>query len=237
MFDDIFADYYKDYRGEITSLAETDEEYILGLSYANRGITRWEHFDGTYWKQLFTTAQTNSTGGVVVISTGVTSYAAPTAMREAGGYVKLKSPTTGATQRHIPIIEPEEAQFKSDQSTYCYFTGDPNNGFVLHLNGAPTADMNGFLIDYVYYKKATRFTNGASTTEVPDEGYIADYMLAKRFRVSRNYSSYQTALRDAEEALKNMQRENNSGTWANPWQLQDNSGSIWGEGNGGGGFF
>ena len=52
-------------------------------------------------------------------------------------------------------------------------------------------------------------------------------MLAQRFRVSRN-PYYSSALRDAEAAIKVMQMDNNSGSWANPWAVADNSGSSWG---------
>jgi hypothetical protein len=52
-------------------------------------------------------------------------------------------------------------------------------------------------------------------------------MLAQRFRVSRN-PYYSSALRDAEDALRIMQMDNNSGNWADPWSVPDRSGSVWG---------
>lgn len=225
-FDSIIQNYYTLYRGEATAPTSTDDEYTVGMRLANNAINRWANVDAMYWKELFTTTADNSTGATLTIATGDSTYAAPTAMQEAGGYVKIKDGTD--TIQEIPIIEPQEAQFKSEEGTYAYFTGDPNNGFTLHLNPAPDASLNGKTLWYAYYKKPTEFTTGTDKTEMANPWFIIHHMLANRFRVSRNFGGYQTAMRDAEEALKNMQQDNNSGTWANPWSLADNSGSTWG---------
>jgi hypothetical protein len=225
-FDDIFAQYYSLYRGEADTPASTDDEYTVALALSKEAITRWANYDGTYWKELFTTAGTNGTGAVLTVATGTTSYAAPTAMREAGGFVRVKD-AQGFTVQSYPIIEPEQVQFRNDLATYCYFTGDPNNGFTLHLNPAPDASLNGLTLDYTYYKKPTYFTTGADKTEMADPMFIVHRMLANRFRVSRN-PYYNSAKMDAEDCLKTMQADNNSGNWADPWSLVDNSGSVWG---------
>lgn len=225
-YDNIFTMFYRLYRAEATVPSSSDDEYIIGLSLANEAIARWANYDGTYWKELFTTAQTNSTGGVVTITTGTKSYAAPTAFREAGGFVKILN-SSGNTIRSYQILEPQEAQFKNDGDTYCYFTTAAGGGATLHLNPAPDSAVNGMAIDYVYYKKPTELTTGGDTTELLNTEYIVHRMLANRFRASRN-PYYTSALRDAEDALKTMQMDNNSGSWANPWKLQDNSGSIFG---------
>jgi len=223
---DIFTAYYRQYRAEATVPTSSDDEFTIGLSLANEAIARWANYDSTYWKELYTTAQTNSTGGVVTITTGTTSYAAPTAFREAGGFVKVKD-SSGNTQRSYPIIDPQEAQFKSDDAQYCYFTGNPTGGTTLKLNPAPDSAINGMSIDYVYYKKPTEFTTGASTTEMANPYFIVHRMLANRFRASRN-PYYSSALRDAEDALKIMKFDNDSGNWANPMKMADNSGTSWG---------
>lgn len=225
-YTNIFSLFYTLYRAEATVPASTDDEYAIGLRFANEAIARWATYDGTYWNQLFTTAQTNSTGGVVTITTGTTSYAAPTAFKEAGGFVKIKD-ASGNTVRSYQIIEPQEAQFKNDQSTYAYFTWAVGGAATLHLNPAPDSSINGKLIDYVYYKKPTEMTTGASTTECPSVEFIVHRMLAMRFRASRN-PYYQSAMQDAEDALHVMKMDNDSGSWANPWRVADNSGTNWG---------
>ena len=228
-FDQIFETYYGLYRAEADTPASTDDEYTVALMLSREAITRWSNYDGTYWKELFTTLQSSTQvlpALVTTVSTGVSTYTAPTDMREAGGFVKLLD-ANGNTVQSYPIIEVEQAQFKGDSSTYCYFTGDPNNGFVLHLNPAPGASLNGLAIDYVYYKKPTYFTTGTDVTEMADPMFIVHRMLANRFRVSRN-PYYSSAKIDAEDCLRTMQADNISGNWSDPWKLQDSSGSVWG---------
>lgn len=225
-YDAIFSAYYRQYRAEATIPSSTDDEYTIGLSLANEAVNRWANYDGTYWNELFTTAQTNSTGGVVTITTGTKTYAAPTAFREAGGFVKILDASNN-TIKHYPIIKPHEAQFKSDESTYAYFTFATGGVATLNLNPAPDSSLNGKSIDYVYYKKPTEFSTGADKTEMANPYFVVHRMLAQRFRASRN-PYYASALRDSEDVLRMMKIDNDSGSWANPWKVADNSGSIWG---------
>ena len=97
----------------------------------------------------------------------------------------------------------------------------------MNLNPAPPSSLNGKSIDYIYYKQPTEFTTGTDVTEMSNPYYIVHRMLANRFRASRN-PYYQSANNEAENALRVMQMSNNSGTWANPWKLADNSGSVFG---------
>lgn len=225
-FDQIFTAYYSQFRADSDIPTSTDDEYTVGLRLANEAINRWQNYDGTYWKELFTTAQTEDTGGVVTITSGTKTYAAPTAFREAGGFVKVVD-SDGNTQQSYTIIDPHEAQFKSDQANYAYFTKAVSGAFTLHLNPAPPTALNGMDIDYVYYKNPTEFTTGTDTTEMADPYFVVHRMLASQFRAARN-PYYTSAKSDAENALKQMQLDNNSGTWSSPWSMPDNSGSSWG---------
>jgi hypothetical protein len=290
-YDEIFTAYYTQYRAEATVPASTDDEYIIGMRFANSAISRWANYDATYWKELFTTLQTNG-GGTQTITTGVTDYLAPGNFQEAGGMVKVKN-AQGHVVQEYSIIEPQEAQFRDSLDTHAYFTRGQNYystgtvsqattvitgvgttftsamvgmqvqfdsgetatitafgsttsltvspsqtvasttykivnpGWTLHLNPAPQSSLNGLDIDYVFYKKPTEFTTGTSTTEMANPYFIVNHMLYPRLRASRN-PYMNTALRDAEEALKNMQQDNNSGTWANPWKVADTNGTEFG---------
>lgn len=290
-FDSIYQAFYTQFRGDSDVPASTDDEYTVGMRLANEAINRWANFDGTYWKELFTTLQSDG-GGSQTVVTGQTAYLAPGNFREAGGFVKIKN-SSGDEVTRYPIIEPQEAQFKGTDSTYAYFTTGQNyystgtvsqatttltgsgttftaamvgmrvefasgetatitaytsataltvspsqtvasttykivnHGYTLNLNPAPTSTYNGFDLDYVYYKKPSEFTTGTSTTEMANPYFIVHRMLAQQFRVARN-PYYSSALRDSEDALKIMQTDNNSGSWANPWTMADNAGTSWG---------
>ncbi len=290
-FDQLYDAFYAQFRLESDAPSSTEDEYITGMMLANEAVNRWANYDGTYWKELYTTLQTNG-GGTQTITAGTTDYLAPGNFQEAGGFVKIKN-STGDSVRNYPIIEPHEAQFKSDNSQYCYFTQGQNYystgtvsqattvltgvgttftsamvgmkvqfdsgetatitaytsgtsltvspsqtvtsttykiinpGYTLHFNPAPDAAIDGMDIDYVYYKKPTLFTTGTSVTEMSAPYFIVHRMLASQFRGSRN-PYYSSAKADAEDALRTMQLDNNSGTFANPWSLADTSGTNWG---------
>lgn len=237
-YDAIFEALYTLYRAESDTPDNTDDEYTICMRLANEAINRWANYDGTYWKELFTTLQRStqvSPALVTTVTAGTTTYVAPTDMREAGGLIRVVN-SNGNVVRTYPIKNPEEVQFMNDAATYAYFVGDPNNGFTLHLNPAPDTSVDGMEFDYVYYKKPTEFSTGTDKTEMANPYFIVHRALAQRFRASRNNAGYQTAFRDAEDALKIMQIDNNSGTWDNPWELADRSGTVFGESSGGGFF-
>lgn len=228
-YDSIFQQMYTLYRAESDTPDSTDDEYIIGIRLANEAVSRWENFDNTYWKELFTTLQDSTQSSPTLVTTLASStkdYVAPTDMREVGGNVRVLD-SNGDTLTEYPIVEPQDVQFQYNGSKYAWFTGDATNGYTMHLSNNPTTAEIGKEFDYDYYKKASTFSTGTDTTEMQNPYFIVHRMLANRFRSSRN-PYYQSALRDAEEQLKVMQTENNSGTWANPWAIADRSGTAWG---------
>jgi hypothetical protein len=234
-YEKIFEALYTLYRAEAQTPDSTDEEYTICMRLCNEAISRWANYDGVYWRELFTNLSDSAQSTpalVTTLSTGVSTYDCPTNMREAGGLIKVLG-TNGQVQTTYKILNVEEVQFMSLTAKFAYFTGNPSSGYKLHLNPAPDASLNGLSFDYVYYKKPTIFTGASDMTEVADPYFIVHRALAQRLRISRNYPAYQTAMRDAEEALKVMQLDNNSGTWANPWTLTDRSGVVIGKPEGG----
>lgn len=224
-FTEIFEAYYNLYRAEADTPATTDDEYTIALRLANEAVSQWDGYDNTYWKELFTTNLLDG-GGSTTVVTDQTDYDVSDNFKEAGGFVKIKD-SNGNTVRNYAIIEPEQVQFQGDNTHYAYFLGNPSEGYVLKLNPAPDSALSGMKIDYVYYKTPTLFTTGNDVTEMKDPYFIVHRMLGNRFRASRN-PYYQSALRDAEDALSQMKMSNDSGTFANPWKVTDTSGSIWG---------
>lgn len=233
-YDAIFKAYYTQFRLEADTPTSEDDEYIIGMELANEAIDRWAMYDGVYWRELFTTL--SLADETVLIEADTFEYDTPDDFKEAGGFVVVRDSVTNAVQARFPIVEPQEAQFLSDNATYCFFTGNPGEGYVLHLNPVPGANLVGCYIDYVYYKQPTKFTTGSDTTEMSEPYFIVHRILSNRFRGSSN-PYFTSARNDAEDVLKIMKMSNDSGNWANPWKLPDNSGAAFGVSIGPGGFF
>jgi hypothetical protein len=224
-FDEIFEAYYNLYRMEAETPETTDDEYTVALRLANEAVNRWELYDNTNWRYLYNTLQLADDGDTIIV-TGTTEYEAPSDMQKPSGFVKVLD-SNGSMMQKYPIIEPNQVEFQGDDSEYAYFIGDPNNGFTLNINPAPTSTLNGMDLQYIYYKKASKFTTGDDFTQCPDSYFLINRMLAQRFRGSRN-PYYQSAKNDAENALGQMKMTNDSGSPANTPEMADNSGNQWG---------
>lgn len=224
-YDEIFEAYYTLYRNEAETPTSEDDEYKIALPLANEAVNRWANYDNTMWTELYNTLQLADDGAKTLSNSTV--YDAPEDMRKAGGHVTVRD-SNGAVQQRYRIIQPEEVQFQSSGAQYAYFIGDPNNGFTMNLNPAPPSNLVGSSIDYVYYRKPEKITDGTSVVQMSQPYFVVHRMLANRFRGSRN-PFYTSAKGDAEDVLKTMKLENVTGTWGNPWSLPDRSGSSWGE--------
>lgn len=223
--DELFSAYYTLYRVEADVPNSTDDEYKVFVGLSREAINRWSNFDNTFWKELWQTLQIAQDGDLTIVA-AQNEYACPGDMRIAGGKIRLFD-GNGVTKLRIPIIEPQDTQFMSDTARYAFFTGDPNNGFILTINGDITADMVGLNINYVYYRKPDLLVIGEDLPQMSQPYFIIHRSLANRFRGSRN-PYYQSAKNDAEDVLKTMQIENNSGNWSDPWKLADNSSGRFG---------
>lgn len=221
----LFQQYYVQYRTEAQTPNSSSDEFVIFTGLANEAINRWSNYDNTFWKELYTTNQIDGTGQLTVTA-NTTTYTTSAKMRIAGGFVRLYD-NQGNTQVRLPIIEPQDVQFQADIAQYCWFVGDPNNGFTLKINPTPVSSWVGLNIDYVFYKKPTLLAVSADLPQMTQPYFIIHRSLSNRFRGSRN-PYYQSAKNDAEDVLKTMQMENNSGNWSNPWQLADHSGGTFG---------
>lgn len=232
---DLFQDYYTLYRVEAQIPNSSDDEYIIFQRLSREAINRWANYDNTFWKELYMTNQLDGSGDTT-LAAGTTQYNAPTNMRIAGGFIRVFDSVTGQTKKRIPIVEPQQAQFASDTASYAYFIGNPNDGFTLNINPAPANNEVGLAFDYVYYMIPNYLSNPTDTPQMTQPEFIVHRCLSMRFRGSRNPFTTD-AKKDAEDILKTMQMENNSGNWADPWRLPDHTGGRFGASGNGGGFF
>lgn len=224
--DELFAAYYMQYRTEADTPNSSDDEYVIFAGLSSEAINRWSNYENTFWKELWNTLQLSG-GGDSVVKDGVTEYVCPDDMRIAGGKIRIFDPATGQTKARINIIEPQDVQFQSDFSSYAYFIGNPSSGFTLNMNPEPQSPLIGMSMNYIYYKKPALLVAASDVPDMSQPYFIVHRSLANRFRGSRN-PYYTSAKNDAEDILQTMKMENDSGTWADPWKMADNSSGRFG---------
>lgn len=231
-FNTLFGLFYNRYRGESIIPGITDDEWKIGVRNYNDAIHRLVTMDDTKWNFLWSTNQIENEGDALTAVD--TDYDAPGGMLEPGGILTFID--SNGKKTTSPILTPHEVQVTTAKSSYGYFTGDPQNGWTLHINPLPTTAQVGMLIDYDLYKNPPLLDpdteDGSSIIIGGDPAYFYNHMLANRFLNTNNYPSYQVAVRDSEAALNGMKLKNNSGTYYRPWSLMDTSGTGWGTGPG-----
>lgn len=239
-FTDIFNEYYTLFRGSSDTPTSADSEWSIAVRYANAALRRFVNVEGEMWDFLWTTASkegypytyTNTS----TIPT-ITTYVCPANMKMPGGWIRLTDPVSGGFMM-VDVIPVYLVQTKTGNASYAYFTGDENNGFTLNLSLCGNTNI-GWTIDFPYYKQPTYFDAslnasggvneiGATITECPNANYIIEAMLAKRFRSTRNYPSYQIADKNSETALQDMQIKNRIGVDGHPWNSLDTSSGSFG---------
>lgn len=226
-FQYIFTQFYTKYRGEENPPGATDPEWPIAVSNYNAALDRLESFDDTRWDFMKTTLQASTQVSPVLDKTLTTSdstFVAPTDMLFPGGlYWKVN--TNGRRTAPIKVKKVEDIGVISQDSQYGYFLGDQHSGYTFHINPIVPSNENGWGLDYIYYKKASRLDpdseDGTSLLFGANSEFYACFMAAQRFLDSRNFPAYGVMKRDSEEALKGMKLRNNSGDSYNVPEVQD----------------
>jgi hypothetical protein len=132
------------------------------------------------WKELF--AEHADTASDIVKTTTVGTYTYDTASDfvEPSSYVRTTD--VGGGHQYWKVIPPQQkALYVSSQDYICWFTGNGKDGFTLHFNPNVTL-TTGDTINYEYYKTASNFVTTTSTTEMADDYFIVNYILAQFYK-------------------------------------------------------
>lgn len=198
---EIFNIVYALYEGDTTNWTTTSDEYLSARVYANAAINRWEQYEQTNWRELWTRLVDSSTG-TKSITTGVFSYTCPTDMAKPASYVR-----TG--DNNIWNVAPLDKvpSMVGQTDPFVYFTGNVKDGFKLNFNSALTVPT-GETINYEYYKNATMFTTTTSKTEMADPYFIVYFILARFFENDGEDGRASKAFQEAEARLDAMRTNN-----------------------------
>jgi hypothetical protein len=155
---------------------EGDDEYTTARNLANIAIGRWEFYDNTKWKELWTTLDDAASTVTKTITANTYSYTAATDFRYPSSYVRTADSGGSSTYWQVIPVE-KSAVYDESNAKVCWFTGSTKTGFTLHFN--PNIDLTtGDTIHYEYYKQATKFTATTSTTEMQDTYFISYFIAA-----------------------------------------------------------
>jgi hypothetical protein len=182
---------------------DDSDEYELARGILHNGISRWETYDNTKWRDLLTVSDDTPL-------TTDHSYVTPSTFLDAGSWVR-----TGDS--FWTIVPPENiAKYSNSQERYCYFLGDKKNGYTLNFN--PNLEMSaGDLIKYEFYRKALRTEDPDDEVEMSDPMFLSYFIAAHLGEDGMNYDFFDIA----EERLKQMKVRNMSGYFGIPNNIEE----------------
>lgn len=213
-----------------TPWATTDDEYSTARGFLNIGVTRWENYDNTTWRELWlmNTDALSSLGGDTKVSASTWTYDTPSDFIRDGGYVTTTDSAGGITfYRVVPVEKAND--YKDSTADVCWFTGNNNTGRDLHFNPNTTLTA-GSTIDYPYYKRATQSSAASTVLEVGDPNFLSYFIAAHMSEASDSVDG--NFFQIAEELLSQMKTANYSGVWSNPFNIDSNLEELDGFGTG-----
>lgn len=204
-----------------TDVWETDsDEYTLARGILNVGVSRWEGYEDTPWREL-RTKLSSAADGDKTATTGFI-YDCPTNFMSPGGWVRTVS---GTVNRYWTVVPPEKvSSLANSTDDYCYFLGDEANGYTLNFNPNITMPV-GDTIEYEYYRKAA--TTAATTDKVEmSDPYFLSYFIASHLGED---GIDQDKFTIAEARLGQMQTKNMSGVFGVPNEIENPNDFSFGE--------
>jgi len=209
---------YSLYETDTTNWESTEEEYLAARQFANVAIRRWEFYDNTKWRELYSNLTDSTSSGVVkTLTAGTYEYTAPDEFRSPSSWVRTLDGSNNPTFWKVIGAE-KSADYANSTAKVCWFSGNDADGFVLNFNPKVTLTTD-HTINYEFYKAASLFSTTTSTTEVPDPYFIVYFILA-RFLKNDGEGNIEE-LQEADDRLETMRVANMSGVFGVPDDLEE----------------
>jgi len=159
---------HKIYQGDSSTPTAGSEDYIIRTNYINDAIHDWAYHQGVYWRQLFTTLSSSSTGDKTA-SSSTTTYNAPTDLVAFSSWLKITD-NNGVSYYYYYKKNDDvmKAVRINPAEKFFYLTGKPGS-YVININ----SPVNG-TINYPYYKRATELSSSSDVIEM-SKPYFAIY--------------------------------------------------------------
>lgn len=197
---------------------EDSSDYIVARGYLNMGVSRWEQYENTTWRELYSSLAVAVDGDKTITSSY--SYDCPTNFSRPVSWVR-----TGASPRFWKVVPVERvASLADSKEDFCYFMGDEANGFTLNFNPNVTLPV-GETISYEYYKKATITEDPADKVEMSDPYFLAYFIAAHMGEDGIDQDKFTIA----EARLEGMRTRNMSGVFGVPDTIEQMDDFSFGE--------
>ena len=197
---------YALYEGDATGWTTTTDEYLAGRIYANAAVNRWEFYESTNWRELWTKL-TDAADGDTTLTAGTSSYDTPTDFIKLSSHVRTLDASGNPTFWEVVPVSKVPSLVGDISRKYCYLTGNIKGGFDLNFNSKITLTTD-HTIEYEYYKAATQFTAITDTTEMTDPYFIVYFVLSRFYENDNESGKASKAFQEAEARLENMRTNN-----------------------------
>jgi hypothetical protein len=206
---------YSLYEGDVDMWDTDSDEYLLARNFLNAGVNRWRYYEQTDWKELFVNLADAADGDKTTVASTF-DYDCPSDFVKPTSYVKIGTNVfkTYTSARATTLIADENTD------AWCYFSGNPKDGYDLHVN--PNFELDADLtISYSYYKTPTEFSSTTDVPEMSDPYFLVYYAL---YRLYKNDSeAFNDEFTNAEARLEQMRVNNIAGIEELPDEIEWNN--------------
>lgn len=204
--------------GDDDGWSTSSDEYLAGRKYLNMAVNRWEFYENVRWKELWGTLA-DAADGTKTLTAATYSYSCPTDFRFPGSWVRTVDSNSNST--YFRVITPAKVAQEDDKGgKWCYFLGNPADGYTLNFNPELTLTTSD-TIKYEYYKNASTYTTTSSTSEVPDYFYLVYSVLSRFYTLDGEDTEASKAFQEAEARLEQMRVNNMLGLEGMPDPIED----------------
>lgn len=191
----------------------TDTDGVLRLNLLNKGIDRWQFFNGVRWRELYAY---NASAGTVAASTIIYPLSSITDFRELSS--RLRIANTDSSYTYVTVVSPEKyARYMDaggrvelpDGSLGCCVIGNPSAGYQIHLGWIPQATDReiGGTIYFDYYRYAKKMNAMTDIPEMQNPQFLVAYITGELF-VDDDTNLYTKYNSDSMNLLGDMSAEN-----------------------------
>lgn len=204
--------------GDSDTPGSTTDEYLLRRALLNQGISTWEK--EAQWRELFVKLADAADGDKTIVGAQA-DYDCPTDFLFPLGYLRV-STSTSCDYYPYKTLQSYQLIATTDTTTeFYYVTGNPQDGYTIHIHPTPSSAADGNTISYEYYKTADTLAATTTTPELSDPLFLVAYALYLLRRRKGDIVGSREALAEATARLDTMKERNAMTPWYTQTKIPD----------------